>query len=343
MAIARSRLIDLSVTRWYHCITRCARRAHLLDEGTSDRREWLEKRIEELAQIFAVGVGGFSVLGNHLHLLLRIEPDVAAGWLDEEVVQSWGRLFPSRDKALRVLPVTAEWIKQRLDDPQWIATTRCRLQNVGWFMKCLKEPLARLAIREDEATGAFFEGRYKSIGILDEEALLAVCAYIDLNPVAAGIEPALESSAYTSIKQRDENVEDRGRIADLAVAQAGSVAGSVAEAGLEESLWLCPIEDRRGLDSGREGMLAGFSLGSYFLLVDYTGRLFRDGKAAISAQLAGVFNRLEVSAERWTSRLEAFRNGRLLGRFFAGSRARLQELAGKLRVRHLVNLAGCRA
>ncbi len=83
MAIARSRLIDVSVTRWYHCITRCVRRAFLLGEGTSDRREWLEKRIEELAQIFAVGVGGFSVLDNHLHLLLRIDPDVAAAWSDE--------------------------------------------------------------------------------------------------------------------------------------------------------------------------------------------------------------------------------------------------------------------
>ncbi len=96
MAIARARLIDVSVTRWYHCITRCVRRAFLLGEGTSDRREWLEKRIEELAQIFAVGVGGFSVLDNHLHLLLRIDPDVAAAWSDEEVVQRWGRLFPPR-------------------------------------------------------------------------------------------------------------------------------------------------------------------------------------------------------------------------------------------------------
>ncbi len=97
------------------------------------------------------------------------------------------------------------------------------------------------------------------------------------------------------------------------------------------------------MDSPREGMLAGFSLGSYFLLVDYTGRLFRDGKAAISAELANVFDRLGFSAEKWTTRLEVLRNGRLLGRFFAGSRAQLQELARKLRVRHLVNVAGCPA
>ena len=62
MAIARCQQIDASVTRWYHCMTRCVRRAFLLQEGTSDRKEWLENRIEELAEIFAVGVGGFSVM-----------------------------------------------------------------------------------------------------------------------------------------------------------------------------------------------------------------------------------------------------------------------------------------
>ena len=72
---------------------------------------------------------------------------------------------------------------------------------------------------------------------------------------------------------------------DLNAAQKGSVAGSDAAAALEESNWLCPIEDRRRLDSSREGMLEGFSLGSDLLLVDYTGRLFREGKAAISRLL----------------------------------------------------------
>jgi hypothetical protein len=78
---------------------------------------------------------------------------------------------------------------------------------------------------------------------------------------------------------------------------SGSVAGSKAAAGLEESLWLCPIEDRRGLDSTREGMMQGISLGSYVKLVDYTGRLFRQGKASISAELAGIVERLGCNAQ----------------------------------------------
>jgi hypothetical protein len=210
-------------------------------------------------------------------------------------------------------------------------------------MKCLKEPLSRLANRQDNARGAFFEERFKSIAILDEESLLATCAYIDLNPVAAGVVEVPEASTYTSITTRVENIQEQGRTTDLKAAEHGSLAGSNASAGVENSLWLCPIEDRRKVDSSREGMLEGFSLGNYLLLVDYTGRLFREGKAVISAEVTGIFNRLGTTAETWQARLEKLKSGRLLGRFFAASRARLREAAAHMRVHHLANLAACPA
>jgi hypothetical protein len=62
MTIARAQLVDLSLARWYHCTSRCVRRAFLLGEGKNNRKEWLEKRLQELADIFAVAVGGFSVM-----------------------------------------------------------------------------------------------------------------------------------------------------------------------------------------------------------------------------------------------------------------------------------------
>ena len=99
------------------------------------------------------------------------------------------------------------------------------------------------------------------MAILDKEALLATCTYIDLNPVAAGIATVPESSAHTSIKERVAHVEAQGRTEDLNASRAGSVPGAAAAAGLEESHWLCPIEDRRRLDSAREGMVEGFALG----------------------------------------------------------------------------------
>ena len=332
MAIARCQQIDISVARWYHCMSRCVRQAFLLTAGAFNRKEWLEDRVQELAEIFAVGVGGFSVMENHLHVLLRLDPDVAQSWSDEEVTRRWGRLFPPRDKSRQPLPVTEAWVQDRLKDVPWVAETRERLQSISWFMKCLKEPLARLANREDGVRGAFFQSRFQSVAILDEEALLAVGVYIDLNPVAAGIAETPEASEYTSIKARVEHVEAQGQTDRLEAAAGGSVAGSRAASGLEEALWLCPIEDRRQLDSSREGMFDGLSVGNYVLLVDYTGRLFREGKAAISAKLTGIFERLGSRAGNWQARMEKLRKGRLYGRFFAAS-FRSGDFASRVRAR----------
>ncbi len=343
MTMPRAHLVDPAVTRWYHCVTRCVRRAFLLSEGPLDRKQWIDQRLQELAGIFAISVGGFSVMDNHLHVLVRLDADLAKNWSDEDVVRRWGRLFPPRDKSRQPLPVTKAWVEWRLQDANWIAIARERLQSLSWFMKCLKEPLSRLANRQDNARGAFFEGRFKSVAILDEESLLATCAYIDLNPVAAGIVEVPELSPHTSITTRIEHVKDQGRIPDLTPAKSGGIAGSNAAAALEESIWLCPVEDRRKLDSSREGMLEDFSLGNYLLLVEHTGRLFRDGKTAISAELSGILERIGSNAENWWARLEKLSNGKLLGRFFAASRARLREVAAHLGVHHLANLAGCPA
>jgi hypothetical protein len=127
------------------------------------------------------------------------------------------------------------------------------------------------------------------------------------------------------------------------------VSGTFCRNGLKGAVhkrFLTPfhgLEDRRRLDSRREGMLEGFSLGSYLLLADYTGRLFREGKAAISREVAEVLERIGTTAETWQARLKKLREGRLLGRFFAASRERLREVAARLSLRHLPNLGGCPA
>ena len=90
-------------------------------------------------------------------------------------------------------------------------------------------------------------------------------------------------------------------------------------------------------------MIQGFPLGSYVKLVDYTGRLFRQRRASISADLAGIFERLGCSAHSWQAGLEKLNGDRLLDRFFATTRAKLREVSERLGVRHVVNLAGCPA
>ena len=76
-------------------------------------------------------------------------------------------------------------------------------------------------------------------------------------------------------------------------------------------------------------------------LVHHTGRLFREGKASISAELAGMFERLGYDAQSWQTQIKKLCGDRLLGRFFAAGRAKLREIGDRLGVRRLVNLRGC--
>lgn len=280
-------------------------------------------------------------MDNHLHLLLRLDPEIARQWTNAEVVNRWFKLFPPRgaDRKRLTGEKLQELIDQRCGDEGWISQIRDRLSSLSWFMKCLKEPLARMANKIEKCTGTFFEGRFKSIAVLDEEALLSVCTYIDLNPVAAGIAPTPESSQHTSVKTRVDHVRQQGRVSDLQAAREGSVVGSRASQKLEESLWLIPIEDRRGKDSSREGMLAGFTLGNYLMLVEHTGRILREGKAAISAELADIFTRLGSSESCWQSRMDRLRGDKLFGRFIASSHTALKAAAEHLGVKRLANLS----
>ena len=305
MTMPRRQLVDVSVTRYCHFISRCVRRACLCGEGVTHRRAWIEARLELLAKNFAVSVCGFAILDNHLHVLCRLDPGVADGWSDDEVVRRWSAVY--RPSCLDVdNPATVQaWIEQQVQDTARVARYRARLQDLGWFMKALKEPLARLANREDDCKGTFWEARYKSIAILDEQALLATCDSIDLNPVAAGITRTPEDAPHTSIKEGGDHVRRNGDLDTLQAAAADTfVAAARIEADLEQSHWLCPLHDRSAAAASREGMLPALSLSSYLALVDWTARLCRTGKARVTEKVAGIMTRLGTSTEYWQSHLK---------------------------------------
>jgi len=316
------------------------RRAFLCGEGFEHRKQWIEDRLELLAGCFAVSVCGFAVMDNHLHVLVRLDADAAKAWSAEEVVRRWIKAYPPKSATGEEIEVVQAWIDHQAQDEKRVEVLRQRLASLGWFMKALKEPLARMANKEDECKGTFWESRYKSIAILDEEALLATCAYIDLNPVAAGIAAAPETSRHTSVRQRVQHAKAAGKLDDLKAAGAGSVAGSRAVGDAEQDFWLCPVEDRRRLGAKREGMVEGFSLGSYLLLVDYTSRLCRQGKARVSRDVAAILERLGTSADIWGRRIQQLLGkARLLGSYFTTDRQRLRELARERGMHHLDNLA----
>jgi hypothetical protein len=211
MRYARNKLVSRREAGYYHCISRCVRRAFLCGRdkltGRSfeHRREWIENRLLFLAETFAMGICAYAVMSNHVHVVVHVDPEVASRWTAEEVANRWVKLFPARvfrrvdDMACQVKAASIA------SNPERVAVCREQLSSLSWFMRCLNEPIARMANREDACTGRFWEGRYKCQALLDEAALLACMTYVDLNPVRAGAATDLESSLHTSIRRRLQN------------------------------------------------------------------------------------------------------------------------------------------
>lgn len=192
-----------------HAVQRCVRRAFLAGYDAinkidySFRREWIRRRMESLASVFGIDVLGYAVMSNHLHLILRNRPDVVAEWSDEEVVTRWLRVFPGKRLDEHLAEPTRHDVQALLSQPHRVALVRRRLADISWFMRALAEPIARMANRQDQCTGRFWEGRFKAQRIVDEAGLLACAMYVDLNPVRAAMaqspDEALHTSAYDRI------------------------------------------------------------------------------------------------------------------------------------------------
>ncbi|TXH74047.1 MAG: hypothetical protein E6Q88_04725, partial [Lysobacteraceae bacterium] len=158
MTQARSQLIPPGSSGMFHCVQRCVRRAFLCGHDSytgrsfEHRKTWVEDRIQHLAGCFAVALHAYAVMSNHLHLVLQIEPAQTMHWSDEDVATRWVRLFPPREDSDEARDSK---IQRLVSNPERLQVIRRRLGSLSWFMRCLAEPIARRANREDSCTGRF--------------------------------------------------------------------------------------------------------------------------------------------------------------------------------------------
>lgn len=205
---ARNQQVSLDATPYYHCISRCVRRAWLCGEDPvsghnfDHRKSWLVDRMKELAAIYAVDICAYAVMSNHYHLVLYVNQAEARGWSQQEVIERWTRLFPNNAAAIITLGRNRGSAVARDQYRKTVEQWRARLCDISWFMRCLNESIARQANREDDCRGRFWEGRFRSQALLDEKALVTCMAYVDLNPVRAGISGSPEECDFTSIQER---------------------------------------------------------------------------------------------------------------------------------------------
>jgi len=294
----RKSLISLEATSYYHCISRCVRRAFLCGEDAltgrsfEHRRGWIEERLLELGQVFAIEVCSYAVLQNHTHTVLHVDQPLADSWSTREVVERWHQLFGGTILSERYLREDELLEVEQTQLDGLVEIWRERLTSVSWFMRCLNEQIARKANEEDDCTGHFWEGRFKSQALLDESAVLACLAYVDLNPVRAAIAEAPEDSDYTSIQRRIRTLQ----CASESLADGENAEPDIAPAPTQ------PPELFPFVGGVREGMPDGlpFYLADYLDLVNWTGRAVRDDKrGAIAEDLPPILERIGITREAW--------------------------------------------
>ncbi len=282
----RKNIISLSDTTYYHCMSRCVRRAFLcgIDNYSGvnyeHRRDWLEEKLHQTADVFAIKLCAYAVMHNHYHVVLNIRSDLALEWSDADVVDRWHQLFSgtptSQRFAFGATLSRAELGILNKDIEIW----RQRLMDISWFMRIINESIARRANSEDNCTGRFWEGRFKSQALLDEKALLSCMAYVDLNPIRAQLASTPESSDYTSIKKR-------------ITARQNKVEPDKT------------IESFCGTKPEEIGI--PFELDEYLNLVDWTGRVLRsDKRGVINTDLPPILERLNIASSAWKTLTTSF-------------------------------------
>jgi REP element-mobilizing transposase RayT len=315
--VNRSEICACDEVQAFHLINRCVRRTYLCGKDKrsgkdySHRKQWIRNRLEELAGIFGLDVLGFAVMSNHMHVVVRTRPDIVKTWSDGEVARRWWNLFPQRrDRDGSAAEPTEFELNAIRNDKPALTERRRRLADISWFMRCLAEPVARWGNKEDDVTGRFWEGRFKAQPLLDETAIAACMAYVDLNPIRARIAKTCDTSDFTSVQARMADRRSAEGIQQAAARHERTEHGPRAG-------WLAPIGLKPAARKSRtkatprrlsnKGCLP-MTLDQYVSLVEWTGRqIIAKRKPTISAESLALLEQLELSPETWVDLVEHFR------------------------------------
>jgi REP element-mobilizing transposase RayT len=287
MPKARKTQISLEATPYYHCVSRCVRRAFLCGEDAvtgqnyEHRRQWIEDKLLQLAQVFALDICAYAVMSNHYHVVLHVDQAQAENWTFDEVIDRWHQLFSGCVLSQRYVQGQSLGQAEMKALNDVVNEWRDRLMDISWFMRVMNESIARQANAEDDVTGRFWEGRFKSQALLDEAALAACMAYVDLNPIRAKLAETPETSDHTSIQRRISKAE----------------TAAIPNHPNQQPRNLLPFAGNPRKDMPR-GL--PFRLEDYLQLVDWTGRIMREDKrGAIPETLPPILERLNIEPQQW--------------------------------------------
>ena len=176
----------------YHCISRVVDRRFVFEERECEAFRMFFRMYENFS---GCRVLAYCVMSNHFHLLLEVPQMADGGLSDEELLQRLGGLY-SEVVVAGVAAELAEARKISRGENNAVAEARVaaiharytyRMHNLSEFMKGLLIRFTRWFNRMHSRSGTLWEERFKSVIVESGTAARTIAAYIDLNPVRAGM------------------------------------------------------------------------------------------------------------------------------------------------------------
>ena len=175
-----ARLVIKEEKAVYHVMSRTALAGYVLGDVEKD---FLVNHIRWLAKVYFAEVLGFCIMGNHFHLLVRIEP---GGDKPADEIKKRFEIYYGKDD------------KRELTE-ELIPALREKWGSLAEFVKEIKQGFSRFYNRRHHRKGFFWSDRFKSVIVDNGETLINCLAYIDLNPVRAGIAKKPEEYRWCSL------------------------------------------------------------------------------------------------------------------------------------------------
>jgi len=166
---------------YYHLISRTVGGEFYI--GNTEK-EKLFSIIKAFSNLYFVKVIGFCILDNHFHLLVKSETgdDIS----DEELLKKLCKFYNKSE----------DFIKFNL------VHYRSKLADISDYMKSVKLTFTRWYNKVNDRRGYLWGDRFKSVLVESGEALMNTLAYIDLNPIRAGVVEKPEDYRWSSIGYR---------------------------------------------------------------------------------------------------------------------------------------------
>jgi REP element-mobilizing transposase RayT len=187
----------------YHCISRVVAGAFLFDEAAKTR--WCAM-LHQIAAFSGVEVLAFCVMSNHFHVLVRIIPlDRDVGLERSELLSRYRRYYALGVGADYPSPAALEAMFEHApgEAARWKRRLEGRMGDLSEFMKTLKQRFTTWFNATHRRFGTLWAERFKSLLVEDSSAaLMTVAAYIELNPVRAGLASNPTDYLWSSCRQR---------------------------------------------------------------------------------------------------------------------------------------------